>query len=155
MRRTVLGAVGGLCASVVLGLGCTAAPPAGANSFTELYSTVIAPSCSSPFCHNNGVGIRYSGLDMSSRVVAYWNLVDQPLAGPSCALMGTRVVPFQPGASLMYEKVSRAMPPCGSQMPADPTALLTKGSAVFSGTALSSDQQMLIYKWIEDGAQND
>jgi hypothetical protein len=154
MRRAVLGAVGGLCASLVLGLGCTAAPPPSANSFSELYATVIAPTCSSPFCHNNGVGIRYSGLDMSSRVVAYWNLVDQPLAGPSCALMGTRVVPFQPEVSLMYEKV-KAMPPCGSQMPADPTALLTKGSAVFSVAALFSDQVKLIYDWIADGAQND
>ena len=155
MKRAVLGAVGGLCASLVLGLGCTAAPAPGPHAFSEVYATVIAPSCSSPFCHNNGVGIRYSGLDMSSRVVAYWNLVDQPLAGPSCALMGTRVVPFQPAASLMYEKVNKAMPPCGSQMPANPTELLTKGSAVFSGTALSSDQQQLIYDWIADGAQND
>ena len=155
MRRTVLGAVFGLSASLALGVGCTAAPPAGPHSFTELYETVIAPNCSSAFCHNNGVGIRYSGLDMSSRVVAYWNLVDQPLAGPSCALMGTRVVPFQPGASLMYEKVSKAMPPCGSQMPANPIELLTKGSAVFSGTALSADQQKLISDWIADGAQND
>ncbi|HEY2730343.1 MAG TPA: hypothetical protein VGK52_10405 [Polyangia bacterium] len=154
MRRAVLGAVGGACASLALGLGCTAAPPPAADSFTELYTTVIAQSCSSAFCHNNGVGIRYSGLDMSSRVVAYWNLVDQPLAGPSCALMGTRVVPFQPEVSLMYEKV-KATPPCGSQMPANPTELLTKGSAVFSGTALNSDQVQLIHDWIAGGAQND
>jgi hypothetical protein len=68
--------------------------------------------------------------------------------------MGTRVVPFQPEASIMYLKVSETMPPCGSQMPADPTALLTKGSAVFSGTPLTSAQQQLIYDWIADGAQD-
>jgi hypothetical protein len=155
MRPSALGAVCRLSAFVVLGLGCSPAPPPSGHSFADLYATVIAPNCSSPFCHKNGVGIRYSGLDMSSRVVAYWNLVDQPLAGPSCALMGTRVVPFQPAASLMYEKVNKVMPPCGSQMPANPTVLLTKGSAVFCGTALSSDQQKLIYDWIVDGAQND
>ena len=153
-HTTVLGAVCGLSASAVLSFGCSSPPPA-ANSFTQVYTTVIAPTCSSDFCHNNGVGIRFCGLDMSSRVVAYWNLVDQPLVGPSCALMGTRVVPFQPAASLMYLKVSQTMPPCGSQMPADPTTLLTKGSAVFAGNALSSDEQQLIYNWIKDGAQND
>jgi hypothetical protein len=91
---------------------------------------------------------------MSSQVVAYWGLVDQPLAGPSCAQMGTRVIPFDPEASVMYLKVSQTMPPCGSQMPADPTTLLTKGSAVFVGPALSSDEQQLIYNWIKDGAQD-
>ncbi len=153
MRRAVLGAVCGLFASAAVGFGCSSAPPT-ANSFTQVYATIIAPTCSSAFCHNNGVSLRYGGLDMSSRVIAYWSLVDQPLVGPSCALMGTRVVPFQPGASIMYQKVSQAMPPCGSQMPADTTALLTKGSSVFSGTALTSDQQQLIYNWIADGAQN-
>jgi hypothetical protein len=153
MRHAVLGAVCGLSASAVLSFGCSSPPPA-ANSFTQVYTTVIAPTCSSDFCHSNGVSIRASGLDMSSQVVAYWSLVDQPLTGPSCALMGTRVVPFQPEASIMYLKVSETMPPCGSQMPADPTALLTKGSAVFSGTPLTSAQQQLIYDWIADGAQD-
>jgi len=91
---------------------------------------------------------------MSTRVSAYWNLVDQPLTGPTCALMGTRVVPFQPEASVMYLKVSKEMPPCGSQMPADTTEFLTKGSSVFSGKALSQDQLQLIFNWIAEGAQN-
>jgi hypothetical protein len=140
-------------ASVVLSVGCSSAtsPP---NSFNEVYAKVIAPSCTSDYCHYAGVGIRYSALDMSSRVVAYWSLVDQPLTGPSCALMGTRVVPYQPTASLLYLKVSDAMPPCGSRMPADPVELLIHGSAVFSGNALSPDQVQLIYDWIANGAQN-
>jgi hypothetical protein len=154
MRHAVPGAVRGLCASAVLSLGCSSASAPAPNSFTEVYTKVIAPSCANDYCHHNGVGIRYSALDMSSQVVAYWSLVDQPLSGPSCALMGTRVVPFQPQASIMYLKVSQSMPPCGSQMPADQTVLLTKGSAVFSGTPLSSDQQQLIYNWIADGAQD-
>jgi hypothetical protein len=153
MRHTVLGAVCRLSASALLGFGCSSTPPS-ANSFTQVYATIIAPTCSNAYCHYNGVGLRFSGLDMSSRVIAYWSLVDQPLAGPSCALMGTRVVPFHPEASIMYQKVSQANPPCGSRMPADPTALLTKGSAVFSGAALTSDQQQLISNWIGEGAQD-
>jgi hypothetical protein len=39
-------------------------------------------------------------------------------------------------------------------MPADPEAFLTKGSSVFSGRALSSDQLQLIFDWIAEGAQN-
>src|SRR5260370_16471409 len=124
MRRAVLGAVCGLCASACVGLVLSSAPPT-ANSFTPVYATIIAPTCSSAFCHNNGVSLRYGGLDMSSRGIAYWSLVDQPLVGPSCALMGTRVVPFHPGATIMYQKVSHAMPPCRSQMPPHTTPLFT------------------------------
>jgi predicted CxxxxCH...CXXCH cytochrome family protein len=153
MRHAVLGAVRALSVAAVFNVGCSSPPPAS-NSFTQVYTTVIARKCSSQYCHSNGVNIRYSGLDMSSQVVAYWGLVDQPLAGPSCAQMGTRVIPFDPEASVMYLKVSQTMPPCGSQMPADPTTLLTKGSAVFVGPALSSDEQQLIYNWIKDGAQD-
>jgi hypothetical protein len=153
MRHAVLDAVCLLLAGAVLSFGCSSpAPPP--NSFTEVYTNVIAPSCTSAYCHFNGVTIKYGALDLSSPVVAYWNLVDQPLAGPSCALMGTRVVPFQPTTSVMYLKVSQTTPPCGNQMPADPTVLLTKQTSMFSGTALSMDQQQLIFNWIADGAQN-
>jgi hypothetical protein len=154
MRHAVLAAVSALSASAGLALGCSSPAPPAADSFTEVYAQVIAPSCSSAFCHYNGIGIRYGALDMSSRVIAYWNLVDQPLTGPSCALMGSRVLPYQPEASIMYQKVSQTTPPCGSQMPADPEAFLTKGSSVFSGKALSPDQLQLIFNWIAEGAQN-
>jgi hypothetical protein len=39
-------------------------------------------------------------------------------------------------------------------MPANPYVLTLKGSAVFSGTALTAAQQQLIYNWIKEGAQN-
>jgi hypothetical protein len=154
MRQAVLGAAFTLCVSMaVLGVGCSSPPPP-ANSFTEVYTKIIKPTCSSDFCHFTGVGIRYSALDMSSQVTAYWSLVDQPCAGASCSQMGTRVVPGRPENSLMYGKVSETMPSCGSQMPANPATLVATGSAVFSGTALTSAQQQLIYNWILEGAQN-
>ena len=153
MRRAGLGAVCALFASTGLGLGCSTPPPASPNSFTEVYAQVIGPRCSNPYCHFYGIGLRIGAMDMSSRVRAYWNLVDQPVTGPSCALMGTRVVPFQPETSIMYRKVA-PMPPCGSRMPADTTTLLTTQATVFSGAALSSDQLQLIFNWIAEGAQN-
>ena len=147
--------------ALLLGSGCSALDPSPAstshpapNSFTDVYRTIIAPTCSNDYCHYNGVGIRYSALDMSSQVYAYWSLVGQPCMGPSCSEMGTRVIPGDPNDSILYLKVSETMPPCGSQMPADPGVLTSQGTSVFSGTALPDDQQQLIHDWIQAGAQN-
>jgi hypothetical protein len=145
-------------AAFVLASGCGAfepsTGPASPNSFTAVYEKVIRPTCSSDFCHYNGVGIRYSALDMSSQVFAYWSLVGQPCMGPSCSEMGMRVVPGRPEASILYLKVSETMPPCGSQMPADPVALTAMGTSVFSGTALPDDELALIKAWILEGAHD-
>jgi hypothetical protein len=124
------------------------------KSFTQLYETVLRPSCSNDYCHYSGVGVRYSALDMSSRSYAYWSLVDQPAAGPGCSRMGTRVIPGDPDHSLLYLKVSQPMP-CGARMPANPMILLTKGTSEFSGTPLPEEQQQLIAEWIANGAKND
>jgi hypothetical protein len=155
-------AISALWAVVALSVGCArldditgsgAAPPA-ANSFTKVYTEIIRPTCSNDFCHYNGVSLRYSALDMSSQVYAYWSLVGQPCGGTSCSQEGTRVVPGHPETSIMYLKVSETSPPCGSQMPADPVALTAQGTSVFSGTALPAEQQQLIHDWIQAGAQN-
>ncbi len=138
----------------ILGTACSSPPPPAANSFTEVYTKVIQPTCTSDYCHYAGVGLRYSALDMSSQVVAYWSLVDQPSIGPSCSAMGTRVVPFYPESSIFYLKVSADMPPCGSRMPASSDTLRNVGTSVFSGTPLRSDLQTLIQNWILEGAQN-
>ena len=162
MRHAVLGAVFALSASAAASIGCgsglgdiivTPAATPAANSFTEVYARVIKPTCTNDFCHYNGVGIRYSALDMSSKVFAYWSLVAQPSAGPSCYEMGTRVVPGQPDNSVLYQKVSEAMP-CGSQMPANVDVLKASGTSTFSGAVLAADQQQLIHDWIAAGAQD-
>jgi hypothetical protein len=160
MRHTVLGAVFGMIASAVLGFGCSSSPPPAANSFTEVYAKVLAPNCTSSYCHSNGVWLTKSGLDMSSQTIAYWSLVDHLLDGPTCGgLVGARrVVRFNPDASYLYRKVSLANPGCGVQMPADPAQLWPSGNATptaaFRGTPLSSEDQQLIYDWIKEGAQN-
>ena len=159
MRHTVLGAVFAVFpvfASAVLSFGCGSNTPSSANSFTKVYAEVIQPKCSNDFCHFNGVSIRFSALDLSSKVRAYWSLVDQPSLGPNCQQRGTRVVPWQPETSIMYLKVSQENPPCGIQMPADATTFSTNGTSElkFSGPALPADQQRLIHDWIQEGAQN-
>ncbi|MGA7741701.1 MAG: hypothetical protein ABSF35_04355 [Polyangia bacterium] len=155
MRHIVPGAVLALCASAFLSLGCGSGAAPSANSLTKVYTEVIQPTCTSDFCHYNGVGIRFGALDMSSQVRTFWSLVGQPCNGASCMNMGTRVVPGQPDISIMYLKISQPTPPCGSQMPADTGYFLTSGgTAQFSGTAVPEDQQNLIRAWIQEGAQD-
>ena len=164
MRRTVLGAVFALSVSVTLSLGCGSGAPPAANSFTKVYTEVIQPSCANDYCHYYGVAGANalppgnSGLDMSSKLRAYWSLVNQPCIGTSCNQMGTRVVPGDPGSSMLFLKVQDPEPaplPCGSEMPADINQFLTYGNVVFiAGTALLQEKQDLIQNWIQDGAQN-
>jgi predicted CxxxxCH...CXXCH cytochrome family protein len=162
MRHVILGPLAAIAASGLLGFGCNSGPPA-ANSFTEVYSRAIVPYCTSVYCHPNGVrtaGSGASALDMSSQTIAYWSLYDHLAEGPGCgAIEGRkRVVPYDPDNSVLYQKVHEANP-CGAQMPADPVQLWPSGiaassSSVFSGTALSPENQKLIYEWIKEGAQN-
>lgn len=156
MRRTVLRVAFTLSASAVLVSGCGSSDPPSANSFTKVYADVIQPKCTNEFCHFNGASIRYSALDLSSRVRAYWSLVGMPCLGPACSQTGMRVIPWQPDHSILYQKLSPS-PPCGIQMPADSTHFYTNGTSdlTFSGTALPADQQKLIHDWIQEGAQDD
>ena len=155
MRRIVMGVAFTLSASAVLSSGCGSSTSPSANSFTKVYSDVIQPQCSNDFCHFNGASIRYSALDLSSKVRAYWSLVGMPCMGPACSQSGMRVVPWQPDHSILYQKLSPS-PPCGIQMPADSTTFSTNGTSElkFSGAPLSADQQQLIHDWIQEGAQD-
>ena len=155
MRRTVFGVAFTLSASAALSSGCEPKTPSSVNSFTKVYSEVIQPRCTNDFCHYSGVSIRYSALDLSSTVRAYWSLVGVPCQGPACSQSGMRVVPWQPDQSIMYRKLLPS-PPCGIQMPADSTTFSTNGTSelAFSGAALSADDLQLIHDWIQEGAQD-
>jgi len=117
-------------------LGDAAAAPA---TFTEIYVTILQPTCS--VCHKpGGIG---AFQDLSSQSSAYTALVGVKASGPSCGSSGeTRVVAGNASRSLLFQKVSEANPPCGSQMP-------------FGGPPLSSAQMTLIEAWIDAGALND
>jgi hypothetical protein len=160
MRHTVLAAIFALSASAVFSFGCGAGASPSANSFTEVYTKTIQPSCTNDFCHYNGVDIRFSALDLSSKVRAYWSLVGLPCMGPNCQQTGMRVLPGQPEASVMYLKLLDQMPVgkarCGTQMPADTTNYFTNGTSdlTFSGPPLLDEEKQRIRKWIQDGAQD-
>ena len=155
MRHTVSGAVFALSACAVFCFACGSNTPSSVNSFSRVYTEVIQPRCSNSFCHFNGVSIRYSALDLSSKARAYWSLVGQPGLGPACSQNGMRVAPGRPDLSIMYQKLLPS-PPCGIQMPADTTTFSTNGTSElkFSGAELSAEQQQLVYDWIQEGAQN-
>lgn len=155
MRTNVSPVVHTLAAAMLMTFGCGSSAPSSANSFTRVYAEIIQPSCTNDFCHFNTVSIRYSALDLSSKVRAYWSLVGLPCMGPACSQVGTRVVPWDPDQSVMYRKLS-PMPPCGVQMPADKTTFSTNGTSnlKFSGVPLPAEQQQLIYNWIQEGAQD-
>jgi hypothetical protein len=145
----------GLCA--VWSLGCGGAGGGGSNSspgtdtvngasaaptpasFTEVYTTILQPTCSP--CHTpGGVG---SFQDFSSQSSAYTALVGVKASGPSCGSSNeTRVVPGNASQSLLFQKVSEAPPPCGSQMP-------------LGGPPLSSAHVMVVEAWINAEALND
>jgi hypothetical protein len=140
-----------LCASCLLacGGGSTSATATGPGpvadsastqaTFTEAYTAILQPTCS-PCHHPGGEG---SFQDFSSQSTAYAALVGVKASGPSCGSSGdTRVVPGSASQSLLFQKVSEASPPCGSQMP-------------LGGPPLSSSQITLIENWINAGALND
>ena len=107
---------------------------AGGASFTAVYS-IVTSRCVS--CHGGS-----GGLNMSTRAMAYTNLVGVAAAGGSCGSSGlTRVVAGDPGRSLLYEKVAGA-PSCGARMPRN-------------ATALTAAQIETIRAWIAAGARND
>lgn len=156
MRLTISKVVLALSASALFSAGCGANAPTSAHSFTKVYAEVLQPKCTNDFCHFNNVSIRYSALDLSTQVRAYWSLVGLPSMGPACSQSGMRVVPWDADHSVMYKKVLPS-PPCGAQMPADSSHFYTNGTSElkFSGNAISNDERQLIYDWIQDGAQND
>jgi hypothetical protein len=113
----------------------------GAPTFTNVYRDILGPICTA--CHTPGGEAPF--LDMSTQTAAYTNLVGVKADGTSCAGSGlTRVVPGDAAESLLYEKVSEATPPCGSQMP-----LGCSGQS-----CLSSTHQTEIEDWINGGALN-
>jgi hypothetical protein len=117
---------------------------AGANGFSQVYSTIISSQCLP--CHSVGTGATEGMLDMSTEPTAYTNLVGVKAKGlGACSTSKlTRVVPGSAQTSLLYEKVESKLtqlnPPCGDSMPDD-------------ATTLSQAQVDLIQTWINEGAQ--
>ncbi len=106
-------------------------------TFTNVWSLLTARCVD---CHRADEGPE-GALDLSTRSLAYAQLVGVAAAGPSCGASGkTRVVAGDPDASLLYEKVATT-PSCGNRMP--------------EGGTLSAASIDLIRRWILAGAKDD
>ena len=124
------------------------APDLSAPTFTNVYKAILSKSCAEPQCHgSSGAG----NLFMTNFIQAASQLVHIPANGQCAAADGglsttcgckdsgkLRVVPGDPDASLLVEKLSGS-PGCGERMP--PT-----------GEPLSDELQELVKNWIRAGA---
>jgi hypothetical protein len=115
-------------------------PPAVTSTWTSVYTNVLA-ACSS--CHVAGSPYKNQALDLSSKDVAYDQLVNQAsFAGSGNACMGrTLVVPKDCQNSLLYQKLApKGTPPvCGALMP-------------LVGDPPSDAQRKALCDWINAGA---
>ncbi|HMJ12208.1 MAG TPA: PQQ-binding-like beta-propeller repeat protein, partial [Polyangiaceae bacterium] len=84
--------------------GGTDSGPPLPPTFTAVYQQVLtATSCSGPLCHGGGVG----NFSITSQPETYASLVGVAASGPACSTSGlTRVVPGDPEASLLYNKIA-------------------------------------------------
>jgi len=124
------------------GPGPSPAPsPTGEPSFTAVYDEIfVGEGCNSLLCHGGDAGA--GDLSMATKDEAYRALVEMPATGESCSSSGLiRVIPGDPDASLLFDKVARRNPACGQPMPiAEP---------------LAPEKIEQIRRWIELGARND
>jgi hypothetical protein len=123
--------------------GPDAAAPdsAPAVTFSAVYRRVLAGAgCASAFCHGANAG----NLDMGTETDAYANLVGVKARGSACGTSdGIRVVPGNPQASLLVDKISNATPRCGTVMP--------PGNTV----TVPAEDVELVRAWIAAGAASD
>ncbi len=102
-------------------------------SLSLIQNTIFTPRCTNGACHGSGESGELGLLPGQS----YGNLVsvESRLDGVM------RVVPFQPDASLLIDKLENASPAIGVQMP-------------LTGQLLQQEQIDLIRAWINEGAPN-
>jgi len=137
------------------GAGAPAAGMGGGGppTFTRVYNEVLkAKSCTGPFCHGDSM---QAMMPMRTQAEAYASLFNVPAAGPLCGTSGKiRVVPNDPAASLLFDKISNLMPACGDAMP---TGVLFAPNCIVDSkpTCTTQEEIMLVRDWIAAGAKND
>jgi hypothetical protein len=129
--------------------------PGGPATFTRVFEEVLnRKTCTSGYCHGMGLGNLMMTPD--NRAGAYAALVGVAASGMGCGTSGKmRVVPGDPDASLMLEKISPPMPSCGDSMPLgtkfDPNCIIPDDPSVCTTQA----EITLVRDWIAAGAMND
>ncbi len=87
-----------------------------ANDWDSLHAAVFAPTCAVSNCHVGGADAA-GGLDLTDVDAAHARLVGGASADFGDCAGRTYVVPGDPGASLLYQKLTGAA--CGERMPLD------------------------------------
>ena len=124
---------------MVLGLlaACEASEPAGMPpTLDELHERVLQPSCVFATCH--GSGPSPAGELSLERDGAHASLVDMPSSVVPDAIL---VIPGDPDASYMMQKLTATVPTAGESMPPD--------------APLEAERIELVRAWIEAGAADD
>jgi hypothetical protein len=117
-------------------------PRAAICSEVEAGSAMITYQVMQSIFDRNCVVCHSQGYDLNLEAGVSWtNLVNQP-APPAEACGGTLVVPGDPSASYLYQKLTNPSPCSGSQMPR--TDLLPD--------PLPACVTALVAAWIEEGA---
>jgi hypothetical protein len=107
-------------------------------TYTAVYREILQPSCALLFCHAAEAS---DFLLMTTKDTTYTAMVNVTSRGPKCSQTGLKIVdPGNPGASLLYQKVTT--PTCGAQMPPEYEPYLD---------AKETEQIRL---WITNGALN-
>lgn len=121
------------------GLGCEApAAVAPAEPTFELVASRVLSTCTTRSCHG-GVG-RKGDLVLTGDQ-AYQNLVNVPASNEAAKAAGKlRVVPGQPDASFLMQKLTAPAPGEGERMP-------------LVGGVLPAEDLALVRAWIEAGAK--
>jgi hypothetical protein len=141
------GGAAGMVASGGAG-GVVNMAPGGPPTFTAIFSEILtkgsAGNCTFGACHGAEPGPTNGMLKLVStdQAATHAALVNVASASGVCGT-ATLVVPGQPEASLLLQKL-RPAPPCGLQMP-----------VAGLGTYLSEGQLNQISTWIQNGALND
>jgi hypothetical protein len=115
-------------------------PPA--QNWASIYNDVLKIRCGET-CHTPSDSVPYhaSGLDLSTREVAYTSLFGSAASGTQCGGNRTLITPGDPDNSLLIQKLERTQD-CGDPMPT--------GSSVIAPAVVE-----VIRAWIEAGAPND
>jgi hypothetical protein len=124
------------------GAAAGAAAPGGGATFTAVLAIFADPKNNCGLCHKNmiSVGVNFDPADKEATYKALVGVASKGMLGSLCGGK-TYVVPMQPDASLLYNKLAMATPPCGVRMPA-------------SGVVLSDMEIATVRAWIAAGALN-
>jgi hypothetical protein len=120
-----------------------AAAPSGEATFTAVVAIFLDQKNNCRLCHmmqTIGGGLVFDPMDKQATFQALVGTTSKGTLGSQCGGK-TYVVPGQPDASLLYDKLSKAMPICGMRMPA-------------TGTVLTDAEIATVRAWIAAGAMN-